>query len=289
VAQRIEDQEYVASKKVKGEENIRASEEEADMQKEAAGENVIPIYNTIRLEETLYHFMPLAGYGNGREIQSHLSALHNPMLATEILKFVIRDILTGLKTMHEKGIYHLDIKPENIVFTKDGTAYITDFGCAKKAERGSAQMSWETIGDNRYFSPERLQASFDSVCGMNEDTTFSVPTLSGNAFDALPQSIRSYIHSFALNKRALSLSLLLNNLSRFLECLFLFCIESKSFFGSICEVFESIAYKVKHGDIRIVHIEALWRVGVNADDNIIPRKRIICHVLFEFRSGVKSF
>lgn len=29
---------------------------------------------------------------------------------------------------------------------------------------------------------------------MNEDTTFSVPTLSGNAFDALPQSIRSYIH-----------------------------------------------------------------------------------------------
>ncbi|NGX43776.1 MAG: hypothetical protein K940chlam7_02080, partial [Chlamydiae bacterium] len=111
VAQRIEDREYVASKKVKGEENIRASEEEADMQKEAAGENVLPIYNTIRLEETLYHFMPLAGFGNGREIQSHLSALHNPMLATEILKFVIRDILTGLKTMHEKGIYHLDIKP----------------------------------------------------------------------------------------------------------------------------------------------------------------------------------
>ncbi|NGX43634.1 MAG: hypothetical protein K940chlam7_01933, partial [Chlamydiae bacterium] len=159
VAQRIEDREYVASKKVKGEENIRASEEEADMQKEAVGENVLPIYNTIRLEETLYHFMPLAGFGNGREVQSHLSALHNPMLATEILKFVIRDILTGLKTIHAKGIYHLDIKPENIVFTKDGTAYITDFGCAKKAERGRAQMSWETIGDNRYFSPERLQAS----------------------------------------------------------------------------------------------------------------------------------
>ncbi|NGX43067.1 MAG: hypothetical protein K940chlam7_01358, partial [Chlamydiae bacterium] len=159
VAQRIEGREYVASKKVKGEENIRASEEEADMQKEAAGENVLPIYNTIRLEETLYHFMPLAGFGNGRGVQSHLSALHNPMLATEILKFVIRDILTGLKTMHGKGIYHLDIKPENIVFTKDGTAYITDFGCAKKAERGSTQMSWEAIGDNRYFSPERLQAS----------------------------------------------------------------------------------------------------------------------------------
>nr|NGX43663.1 hypothetical protein [Chlamydiota bacterium] len=111
VAQRIEDQEYVASKKVQGEESIRKSEKEADMQKEAAGENVLPIYNTIRLEEALYHFMPLAGFGNGKEIQSHLSALNNPMLTTEILKFVTRDILTGLKTIHDKGIYHLDIKP----------------------------------------------------------------------------------------------------------------------------------------------------------------------------------
>ncbi|NGX43622.1 MAG: hypothetical protein K940chlam7_01920, partial [Chlamydiae bacterium] len=158
VAQRIKDGQYVASKKVKGEESMRVSEEEASMQKAAAGENVLPIYNTIRLEETLYHFMPLAGFGNGREIQSHLSALNNPMLATEILKFVTQNILTGLKTIHGKGIYHLDIKPENTVFTKDGIAYITDFGCAKKAKDKSAQMSWEAIGDNRYFSPERLQA-----------------------------------------------------------------------------------------------------------------------------------
>ena len=38
------------------------------MQRKASGENVLPIYNTIELEEqenALYHYMPLAGYGSG--------------------------------------------------------------------------------------------------------------------------------------------------------------------------------------------------------------------------------
>ena len=179
VAQRIENHEYVVSKKVKGVEEMKASEGEANMQREAAGDNVLPIYNTIRFEEALYHFMPFAGYGSGGEIQSLLFTLNNPKLAIEILKFVTRDILTGLKTIHRERISHLDIKPENIVFTKDGIAYITDFGCAKKAKGRSTQISWEATGDNRYFSPERLksgreQSTFD---GEKEDTWAAGVTL----------------------------------------------------------------------------------------------------------------
>ena len=156
VAQRIEDGQYVVSKKVKGEENIAASEVEANLQRESAGENILPIYNTIRLENSLYHFMPLAGLGDGCVIQRQLIPLHHQKLSTEILKFVAKDLLTGLKTLHGKGIYHLDIKPDNLVFTKEGTGYITDFGCAKKSY--SPQIPSDAIGDNRYFSPERLQA-----------------------------------------------------------------------------------------------------------------------------------
>ena len=159
IAQRIEDNQYIASKKVKGEEHIRVSEQKANMQKEAAGENILPIYNTIRLEGALYHFMPLAGLGNGTLLQEELSALKNPEFAVKLLKFVAKDLLTGLRTIHQKGIYHLDIKPDNVVFTKDGTGYITDFGCAKKTE--DKRISLDSIGDYRYFSPERLQAYKD--------------------------------------------------------------------------------------------------------------------------------
>ena len=155
VAQRIEDRTYVASKRVKGEKNMRASAAEAQMQQKAAGENILPIYNTIQLENALYHFMPLAGLGDGSAIQEQLSTLKDPHLATEILKYVAKDLLTGLKSLHGRGYYHLDIKPDNLVFTQDGTGYITDFGCAK--ESPTPQISSDAIGDNRYFSPDRLQ------------------------------------------------------------------------------------------------------------------------------------
>ncbi|NGX41783.1 MAG: Serine/threonine-protein kinase PknH [Chlamydiae bacterium] len=163
VAQRIEDGQYVVSKKVKGIKNIRFSEAEANLQREASGENILPIYNTIRLENTLYHFMPLAGLGDGSTIQEQLSTLKLPHLAIEILKFVTKNLLTGLNTLHRRGIYHLDIKPDNLVFTQDGTGYITDFGCARASS--TPQIPSKAIGDTRYYSPERLQAR-------REKTTF---------------------------------------------------------------------------------------------------------------------
>ena len=156
IAQRIEDGQYVVSKKMKGEENIRTAEAEANLQREAAGENILPVYNTIQLEEALYHFMPLAGLGDGSVIQQQLAMLSHSKLATEILTHVFKDLLTGLNTLHGKGIYHLDIKPDNLVFTKDGTGYITDFGCARAS--ATPQIPSNAIGDTRYYSPERLQA-----------------------------------------------------------------------------------------------------------------------------------
>lgn len=156
IAQRIEDGAFVVAKQVTGEKNIQVSEAEAQMQKDAAEDNVLPIYNTIRLEEerTLFHFMPLAGLGDGITMQKRLALLNQSPLAIQILTFIAQNILTGLMTIHGRRICHLDMKPDNLVFTKDGTAYVTDFGCAKKLE--DRQVTGEAIGDNRYFSPERL-------------------------------------------------------------------------------------------------------------------------------------
>ncbi len=153
VAKRIKNKEYVGAKKIKGDDKIKKSEDEANLQKMAKGENVLPIYNTIRLDDTIYHFMPLA-IADGLAIQQKLSSLKDRKLALEVFTYIAKDILTGIKTIHGKGINHLDIKPDNLLFMKDGVGYITDFGCAKKND----DPQTTTIdGDSRYFSPDRLK------------------------------------------------------------------------------------------------------------------------------------
>ena len=151
MGQRKADGEYVAVKKVKGEDAMLASEEEAQMQRKAAGDNILPIYNTVRFDNALYHFMPLAALGSGESIQQQLSSLNNPKLGAEILKFVAKDVLTGLKNIHGKGISHLDMKGGNVVFMTGGEGKITDFGCAKELT-----ISPHTLGDKTYFSPQRI-------------------------------------------------------------------------------------------------------------------------------------
>ncbi|POS72037.1 wee/wee-unclassified protein kinase [Diaporthe helianthi] len=64
----------------------------------------------------------------------------------------------GLKSIHEAGFIHLDIKPANILINYEGSLKIGDFGLATTwpAARGI-----EGEGDRRYIAPEILQGKYD--------------------------------------------------------------------------------------------------------------------------------
>lgn len=51
---------------------------------------------------------------------------------TEILK-MLEPLAQTMKKCHEKGVFHCDIKPENILVTDDGNPVLSDFGIAKQA------------------------------------------------------------------------------------------------------------------------------------------------------------
>ncbi len=80
----------------------------------------------------------------------------------EVALGIAIQIASGLGHAHNHGIIHRDVKPENILITKDGaegTIKVTDFGIAKAAN--SKTTSTNAMGSVHYFSPE--QAKGDDV------------------------------------------------------------------------------------------------------------------------------
>ncbi len=73
---------------------------------------------------------------------------------TEICK-IIGSMLDALQYSHDRGVVHRDVKPANIMFTKDNRLKITDFGIAR-LENSDMTQSGMVIGTPAYMSPEQF-------------------------------------------------------------------------------------------------------------------------------------
>ncbi|MBQ8092164.1 MAG: protein kinase [Clostridia bacterium] len=66
-------------------------------------------------------------------------------------------ILAALAHAHQRGIIHRDIKPQNMMVTKNGQLKVTDFGIAGIANSDTLTTDGTVIGSVHYFSPEQAK------------------------------------------------------------------------------------------------------------------------------------
>lgn len=68
-------------------------------------------------------------------------------------------VANGLDAAHKHRIVHRDIKPQNIIISKEGKVKVTDFGIAKVASSSTINSS-STMGSVHYISPEQARGGY---------------------------------------------------------------------------------------------------------------------------------
>jgi eukaryotic-like serine/threonine-protein kinase len=69
---------------------------------------------------------------------------------------VARRLLGALRTAHERGVVHRDVKPSNVMLSADGRVTLTDFGIAQAADDPRLTTTGSLVGSPGYMAPERL-------------------------------------------------------------------------------------------------------------------------------------
>lgn len=111
--------------------------------------NIVSVYEAGEVDGTNYIAME---YVEGGSLQGTLTG--KPIdLSTAIS--IVAQIASALAYAHAHGVVHRDVKPSNILLTKEGRALLSDFGIAKASEQSRITLTGTLVGTPQYMSPEQ--------------------------------------------------------------------------------------------------------------------------------------
>ena len=90
----------------------------------------------------------------GHSLRQELAAQPGYRLPEERVRAIMGRLVSALTIVHAESVYHLDIKPENVLITPAGEAVLLDFGAAKQGYSNSESIHAFTAA----YAPPELMA-----------------------------------------------------------------------------------------------------------------------------------
>ena len=125
---------------IEDEEFVKRFEVEAQSAASLSHPNIVSIYD-VGSQDNIYYIV--MEYVEGYTLKEYIAS-KGTIQWKEAVKIAIQ-ICSAIEHAHNKQIIHRDIKPQNILMTKEGIAKVTDFGIARAATSSTITIAGNTI------------------------------------------------------------------------------------------------------------------------------------------------
>lgn len=137
------------------EEFLRRFQREAHAAANLSHPNIVTVHDIGQDEHR--HFIVME-YINGRTlkelIREQVGEIGAPLSVARTLELGIQ-ICAGIGYAHRAGLVHCDVKPQNVLVTRDDRVKVADFGIARAMSQASIQTASMLWGTPHYFAPEQ--------------------------------------------------------------------------------------------------------------------------------------
>ncbi len=116
--------------------------------------NIVAVYDVSQTDNLEYIVMELI---DGITLKQYMTQKGGSLPWKEALHFITQ-IMRALRHAHSRGIIHRDIKPQNVMVLRDGSAKVADFGIAHLSNSQNTTTQ-EALGSVHYISPEQAKGA----------------------------------------------------------------------------------------------------------------------------------
>ena len=122
-------------------------------------QHIVRVHDLFEENGTAYYIMD---YIDGENLKERLARTQQPLKESDVEK-IIPQVLDALSEVHSKNIWHLDLKPANIMVDRQGTVKLIDFGASKQfdVQKGGATTSTAVSYTNGYAPREQMEQSYE--------------------------------------------------------------------------------------------------------------------------------
>ena len=133
---------------------LQGLEKEVQILQKLAHPNIVKFLGSECSTDSLYLYLE---YLPGKSLAALIGEVG--ALPEHLVKLYLRDILAGLKYLHEHGVVHRDLKGANLLMDEDGRVHLADFGCSSQLDASSSHSDVLTSlkGSLPWMAPEVIQ------------------------------------------------------------------------------------------------------------------------------------